>query len=84
MRITAIKPTTMLNIVQILSHAMQYKTHSPKKTTRLDMKIKSIILDLLLKSGIRAFQRKDENASFRLTAFNGHCTSMRLHDFLND
>ncbi|MGC8602315.1 MAG: hypothetical protein ACP5VS_01355 [Desulfomonilaceae bacterium] len=41
------KPTIMLNMVQILSHARQYKAHNPKKATRLKIKIKSIILDFL-------------------------------------
>ncbi|MDR3604939.1 MAG: hypothetical protein P4L38_09935 [Syntrophaceae bacterium] len=45
------KPTTMLNMAQILSHATQYKAHSPKKATKLKIKIESIILDFLLRDG---------------------------------
>ena len=50
------QPTIILNMVQILSHAMQYKAHSPKKTMRLKMKIKSIISGLLLKNAIRTLE----------------------------
>ncbi|MGO8880781.1 MAG: hypothetical protein ACLPVO_06795 [Desulfomonilaceae bacterium] len=45
------KPTIMLNMAQILSHARQYKAHNPKKATRLKIRIKSIILGLLLRDG---------------------------------
>ncbi|MGO8819862.1 MAG: hypothetical protein ACLQT6_07995 [Desulfomonilaceae bacterium] len=49
--VTPMQSTIILNMAQILSHARQYKAHNPKKATRLKIKIRSIILDFLIKDG---------------------------------